>query len=144
MTDIEDVKEEFNRLDSKDKRWIFVCLVVGASALISAALGGSLLGDLIAFRGDVCGRLVRPRSVERGARDSQGTEATRSDPCAPYAFPSQGGHRFDFEVVIARRSSLAGRVDREAHSAQYENLGLWAATAGTPLLPRDRFGETCA
>ena len=49
MTDIEDVKEEFNRLDSKDKRWIFVCLVVGASALISAALGGSLLGDLIAF-----------------------------------------------------------------------------------------------
>jgi hypothetical protein len=49
MTDIEDVKEEFNRLDSKDKRWIFVCLVVAASALLSAALGGSLFGDLIAF-----------------------------------------------------------------------------------------------
>jgi hypothetical protein len=49
MTDIEDVKEQFNRLDSKDKRWVFVCLVVAAAALVSAALGGSLLGDLIAF-----------------------------------------------------------------------------------------------
>ncbi|MGO9875416.1 MAG: hypothetical protein ACLPVY_16625 [Acidimicrobiia bacterium] len=49
MPDIEDVKEEFNRLDSKDKRWLVVSFVVAVAALVSAALGGSLLGDLIAF-----------------------------------------------------------------------------------------------
>ena len=102
MTDIEDVKEEFNRLDSKDKRWIFVCLVVGASALISAALGGSLLGDLIAFVATFAAGWFVHDQWNAVPRDSQGTEATRNDPCAPYAFPSQGGHRFDFEVVIAR------------------------------------------
>jgi hypothetical protein len=49
MPDLEDVKEEFDRLDSKDKRWLLVSVVVAAAALVSAALGGSLLGDLIAF-----------------------------------------------------------------------------------------------
>jgi uncharacterized membrane protein YjjP (DUF1212 family) len=49
MPDLEEVRDEFNRLDSKDKRWILVLLFVAAAALISAALGGSLLGDLIAF-----------------------------------------------------------------------------------------------
>ena len=49
MADIEGVKEEFNRLDGIDKRWIVVCGVVAVAALVSAALAGSLLGDLIAF-----------------------------------------------------------------------------------------------
>jgi hypothetical protein len=49
MPDIEEVKEEFSRLDSRDKRWILVSLAVVVAALISAALGGSLLGDLVAF-----------------------------------------------------------------------------------------------
>jgi hypothetical protein len=49
MPNIEDLKEEFNRLDGKDKRWLLVAGIVALAALISAALGGSLLGDLIAF-----------------------------------------------------------------------------------------------
>jgi hypothetical protein len=49
MADLEGVREEFNRLDGVDKRWIVVCGVVAVAALVSAALAGSLLGDLIAF-----------------------------------------------------------------------------------------------
>jgi uncharacterized membrane protein YjjP (DUF1212 family) len=49
MPDIEEVKEEFNRLDGSDKRWLVVCGVVAAAALVSAALAGSLFGDVIAF-----------------------------------------------------------------------------------------------
>ena len=82
MTDIDDVKEEFNRLDSKDKRWIFVCLVVAASALLSAALGGSLLGDLIAFVATfAAGWFVHDqwnavRRTRRAPRRSAGTGST--------------------------------------------------------------------
>jgi uncharacterized membrane protein YjjP (DUF1212 family) len=49
MPDIEEVKAEFNRLDGVDKRWVIVCGVVAVAALVSAALAGSLFGDLIAF-----------------------------------------------------------------------------------------------
>ena len=49
MPDIESVKEEFDKLDAVDKRWIAICLVVAVAALVTAALAGSLLGDVIAF-----------------------------------------------------------------------------------------------
>jgi hypothetical protein len=49
MPDIEEVKAEFNRLDGVDKRWVLVCAVVAVAALVSAALAGSLFGDVIAF-----------------------------------------------------------------------------------------------
>jgi uncharacterized membrane protein YjjP (DUF1212 family) len=49
MTDVEEVKEEFRRLDRADKRWIVVCAFVAVAALASAALAGSVLGDFVAF-----------------------------------------------------------------------------------------------
>ena len=49
VPDLEDVKADFNRLDGKDKRWMSIALAVAASAFVLAALGGSLLGNLISF-----------------------------------------------------------------------------------------------
>jgi hypothetical protein len=86
MPDIEDVKEEFNRLDGKDKRWLLVCLVVAAAALVSAALGGSLLGDLIAFVATFAtGWFVHDQwNAVRGARSTpKRPRATRAHRSAP-------------------------------------------------------------
>jgi 4-hydroxybenzoate polyprenyltransferase len=49
MPDLETVKEEFDKLDKVDKRWIAICVVVAVAALVTAALAGSLFGDVIAF-----------------------------------------------------------------------------------------------
>jgi 4-hydroxybenzoate polyprenyltransferase len=49
MADLESVKEEFDKLDKVDKRWIAICVVVAVAALVTAALAGSLFGDVIAF-----------------------------------------------------------------------------------------------
>ena len=43
MPDIEEVKEEFNRLDGNDKRWIFVSLFVAVAGVLRAVVGAEHL-----------------------------------------------------------------------------------------------------
>jgi hypothetical protein len=49
MTELESVKEEFERLDSADKRWIVVCVLIALAAIVTGVVAGSILGDAIAF-----------------------------------------------------------------------------------------------
>jgi len=49
VKELDALKEEFDSLDPRDRRWIFVCAAVATAALLYAILVGSVVGDILGF-----------------------------------------------------------------------------------------------
>ena len=49
MGEVENIKEEFDRLGPNDKRWIWVCALVAVAGVLFAFFIGNALGDVVGF-----------------------------------------------------------------------------------------------
>jgi hypothetical protein len=79
MGEVENIKDEFDRLGANDKRWVWVCAAVAVAGVLFAFFVGNAIGDVVGFALAVgAGWLLRSQWQMVSGRRSPRTRRTAS------------------------------------------------------------------